>query len=90
MPHIKLGGYDVRECLCCGEWATPGGWHCTCAVTPQWYQNSHGETACELHMREKFSVKSLADIKRERELAQADPSLAHKQASDPHPFGAPI
>jgi len=49
-----------------------------CRDTPEWYQNSHGEVACALHMREKFTVKSLAEIKRERELAQADPALAAK------------
>ncbi len=71
MPHIDMGNYDHRDCLCCGDRLIPGGEHCMCRETAQWYQNSHGEVACELHMREKFSVKSLADIKRERELAQA-------------------
>jgi hypothetical protein len=87
MASIKMNGHNVLECLCCGDCATPGGWHCSCSVTPQWYQNSHGEVACDLHKMEKFSVKSLADIKRERELAQADPSSAHRKASAPHPYG---
>ena len=80
MPSIKMNGYDIRECLCCGEMADPGGYHCICRVTPQWYQNQHGEAACDLHMREKFTYKSLAEIKRERELAQNDPALAIKAA----------
>ena len=75
MPHIKMHGYDQRECLCCGDFLVPGGHHCACRETALWHQNSHGEIACELHMREKFSIKSLADIKRERELAQLDPAL---------------
>lgn len=70
MPHISMHGHDIRECLCCGDWMTPGGAHCLCRETASWYQNMHGEVACELHMREKFSVKSLAEIKRERELAR--------------------
>lgn len=71
MPSIKMHGYDIRDCLCCGDRMEPGGDHCICRDTPQWFQNLHGEVACELHKIEKFSVKSLADVKRERELSQA-------------------
>ena len=68
MPSIKLPGHDVRDCLCCGDRRTPGGAHCICRETPDWYQNQHGEAACGLHRLEKFSVKSLAEIAREREV----------------------
>ena len=67
MPHIKLPGHDIRECLCCGDMMTPGVSQCMCRDIGGWYQNPHGEVACELHMREKFSVKSLKDIHRERD-----------------------
>ena len=40
-------------------------------MTPDWYQNEHGEVACALHRLEKFSFRSLAQIKRERELMAA-------------------
>jgi len=70
MAHIKMGNYDPRECLCCGDMLTPGGEHCICRETPDWYQNTHGDLACALHRLEKFSYKSLAEMKRERELAQ--------------------
>lgn len=78
MPSIKMHGYDPRDCLCCGDRLTPGGDHCICRETPDWYQNSHGEVACALHRMEKFSFKSLAEIKRERELAAANPARAAK------------
>ena len=80
MPHIKLPGHDIRECLCCGDMMTPGVSQCMCRDIGSWYQNPHGEVACELHMREKFSVKSLKDIHRERELAQRDDKLGFKKA----------
>ena len=70
MPSIKMHGHDVRDCLCCGDRMTPGGAHCACRETPDWYQNPHGEVACALHRMEKFSFKSLAEMKRERELAE--------------------
>jgi hypothetical protein len=41
-----------------------------CREIPQWYQNQHGEVACEIHRYEKFSYKSLAEIKKEREFAE--------------------
>lgn len=71
MPHISIPNHDPRECLCCGDIMTPGGAHCECRVTPDWYQDHNGEVACALHRMEKFSFRSLAQIKREREMAAA-------------------
>ncbi len=70
MPHIKMAPHDIRDCLCCGDRMTPGGASCMCREIPQWYQNQHGEVACEIHRYEKFSYKSLAEIKKEREFAE--------------------
>ena len=82
MAHIQLGDdFNKMECPCCGDIYHTGGEPCICRVTSPWYQNQHGEAACAIHHLEKFSYKSLADIKRERELALLSPSLAQVNAS---------
>ncbi len=82
MTRIALGpGFNPQECLCCGDVYKTGGEPCICKLTNPWWQNQHGEAACDLHKLEKFSVKSLKDIKRERELAQRDKDIAFRKAS---------
>lgn len=81
MAHIKLGpDFNPLECLCCGDIYQTGGDPCICKLTSPWWQNPHGEAACDIHKLEKFSFKSLKDIKRERDLAQKDPALALNKA----------
>lgn len=81
MPNIKLGpDFNKMACLCCGDIYKTGGEPCICKVTSPWWQNQHGEAACDLHRVEKFSLKSLKEIHRERELAAQDEMLAAKKA----------
>ena len=88
MAQIKLGpNFNPLECLCCSDVYKTGGDPCICKLTSPWYQNQHGEAACALHMQEKFSVKSLKDIKRERELALSDTDLALNKAMEAAPRG---
>lgn len=83
MARIRLGpNFNPLECLCCGDIYKTGGVPCICKVTSPWWQNQHGEAACDMHKSEKFSVKSLKDIKRERELALRDEMQAFQRVQE--------